>query len=29
LPVIFPNKKADEMFSIGVPLSKPEILIMN
>ena len=25
LPVIFPNKKADEMFSIGVPLSKPEI----
>ncbi|MDD4495065.1 MAG: hypothetical protein PHV32_12120 [Eubacteriales bacterium] len=25
LPVIFPNKKADEIFSIGTPLSKPDI----
>jgi len=26
LPIIFPNKKADEIFSVGVPLSKTEIL---
>ncbi|HAN20485.1 MAG: hypothetical protein A2Y15_04360 [Clostridiales bacterium GWF2_36_10] len=26
LPVIFPNKKADELFSVGVPLSKTDIL---
>jgi len=26
LPVIFPNKKVDELFSVGVPLSKTEIL---
>lgn len=25
LPVIFPNEKQDEMGSVGVPLSKPEI----
>lgn len=25
LPVLFPNKKANEMFSLGVPLSKTEI----
>ena len=25
LPVIFPNKKADELFSVGVPLSRTEI----
>lgn len=26
LPVLFPNTKADELFSIGVPLSKTEIM---
>jgi len=26
LPIVFPNKKADEIFSVGVPLSKTEIL---
>ncbi|OGO91723.1 MAG: hypothetical protein A2Y17_13250 [Clostridiales bacterium GWF2_38_85] len=26
LPVVFPNKKSDEMFSVGTPLSKPEVL---
>jgi MinD superfamily P-loop ATPase len=26
LPVLFPNKKSDEMYSIGTPLSKPDVL---
>ena len=25
LPVLFPNRKADELFSVGVPLSKTDI----
>ncbi|MFT9055507.1 MAG: hypothetical protein ABF449_02615 [Ethanoligenens sp.] len=27
LPVLFPNKKADEMFSLGEVLSKPEVTL--
>lgn len=26
LPVLFPNRKADELFSVGVPLSKTDIV---